>query len=252
MRKSLLVIINVILCLSSVRAQDSWVLKADDINRDNYYGVSVGNGMLGLVSSAEPLKLKEVVLAGLYDCYGNGRVASTVSTFNLLDMRLAIGWEDVNSSNISNFTQQLDMRNGAFTGSFDFKDVASVKYTYYALRQLPHTVMLDVTVKAHKKTALLAENIMQTPAAFRDNRNYYNEVNPAHAYIPFLTTVAKTPSGNATVVASNTFSFPGKHGEKPKVLHEMRHTDSHLMQFTRNFEQGEEYTFSLIGNLISS
>lgn len=252
MRRLLLVMITAILCLPPVKAQDSWVLKAGEINKDNYYGVSVGNGMLGLISSAEPLKLKEVVLAGLYDCYGNGRVATTVSTFNLLDMRLAIGWQDVTPSNVSNFTQQLDMRNGAFTGSFDFKDIASVKYIYYALRQLPHTVMLDVTVKAHKKTAVLAENIMQTPAAFRDNRNYYNEVNPAHAYIPLLTTVAQTPSGNATVVASNTFVFPEKHGEEPKVLHEMRNTDSHLMQFTRNLEQGEEYTFSLIGNLLSS
>lgn len=252
MRRLIVITITVILCLSVVRAQDSWVLKATDINRDNYYGVSVGNGMLGLVSSAEPLKLKEVVLAGLYDSYGNGRVAGTVSTFNLLDMRLAIGWQDVTSSNISNFTQQLDMRNGAFTGAFDFKDLASVKYTYYALRQLPHTVMLNVTVKAHKKTALLAENIMQTPAAFRDNRNYYNEVNPPHAYIPLLTTVAQTPSGKATVVASNTFVFPDKHGEQPKVVHEMRNTDSHLMQFTRHLAEGEEYTFTLIGNLLSS
>lgn len=252
MRKVLSVIILTLLCLSSVKAQDSWILKANEISKGSYYGVSVGNGMLGLVSSAEPLKLKEVVLAGLYDCYGYGRVASTISTFNLLDMRLAIGWEDVTASNISNFTQQLDMRNGAFTGSFDFKDVASVKYTYYALRQLPHTVMLDVTVKAHKSTAILAENIVQTPAAFRDNRNYYNEVNPPHAYIPLLTTMAQTPTGRATVVASNTFVFPEKHGEEPKVLHEMRHTQSHLMQFTRRLEQGEEYSFSLIGNLISS
>lgn len=253
MRKFLSVtILSTLLCLPSVKAQDAWVLKASEFHKEKYYGASVGNGMLGLVSSAEPLKLKEVVLAGLYDCYGYGRVASTLSTFNLLDMRLAIGWEDVTASNVSNFTQQLDMRNGAFTGAFDFKDVASVQYTYYALRQLPHTVMLDVTVKAHKKTAVLAENSMQTPAAFRDNRNYFNEVNPPHAYIPLLTTVAQTPTGNATVVASNTFVFPEKHGEQPKVVHEMRHTQSHLMQFTRHLEQGEEYTFSLIGNLISS
>lgn len=252
MKKLSLVITSVILCFPIVRAQDPWVLRADSIDKENYYGISIGNGMLGLVSSAEPLKLKEVVLAGLYDRYGDGRVASTVSTFNLLDIRLAIGWQDVTPFDVSNFTQQLNMRNGTFTGFFDFKDIASVKYTYYALRQLPHTVMLDVTVKAHKKTAVLAENIVQTPAAFRNNQNYYNEVNPTHAYIPLLTTVAQTPSGNATVVTSNTFIFPEKHGEEPRVLHEMRNTNSHLMQFTRNLKEGEEYTFSLIGNLLSS
>ena len=237
---------------SVVGAQDPWLLKADRIEADRYYGVSVGNGMLGLVSSPEPLKLKEVVLAGMYDRCGQGRVAGTVSTFNLLNMRLVIGWEDVHAGSVSNLKQKLDMRNGAFRGSFDFKDVASVSYAYYALRQLPHTVMLDVTVKAHKKTALMAENILQTPDAFRDSRNLYNEVNPPHAYIPLLTTVAQTPSGEAAVVASNTFLFPEKHGEEPRVLHEMRHSDSHLMQFTRNLEEGEVYSFSLVGNLLSS
>lgn len=252
MRNFLLVIIAAILCLPSARAQDPWILQADNIDRNNYYGVSVGNGMLGLISSAEPLRLKEVVLAGLYDCYGNGRAASTVSTFNLLDMRLTIGGGDVNSSNISNFTQQLDMRNGSFTGSFDFKDIASVRYTYYALRHLPHTVILDIAVKAHKRTTVLAENILQTPAAFRDNRNYYNEVRSSHVCVPLLTTVAKTPTGTITVAASNTFVFPEKYGEEPRISHEMRHTHSHFMQFTRDMEQGSEYTFSLIGSLISS
>lgn len=252
MKKIYFVLMVAVCCLTKVKAQDPWVLKADSIDADRYYGISVGNGMLGLISSPDPLKLKEVVLAGMYDRYGHGRVASTVSAFNLLNMRLVIGWEDVTASNVSNFKQKLDMRNGAFTGTFDFKDRASVKYTYYALRQLPHTVMLDVTVKAHKKTALMAENILQTPDAFRNNQNLYNEVNPSHAYIPLLTTVAQTPTGETTVAASNTLLFPEEHREEPRVLHEMRHTNSHLMQFTKNLQEGEEYTFTLIGNLLSS
>lgn len=252
MKKISLLIANLFLCLVTALGQDPWVLKAEQIDRENYYGVSVGNGMLGLISSPEPLKLKEVVLAGLYDFYGNGRVSSTISTFNLLDMKLSIGQENVSSGNITDFTQQLDMRNGAFSGAFGFKDVASVKYTYYALRQLPHTVMLDITVKAHKSTDIVAGNILHTPAAFRDSHNYFNEINPPHAYIPLLTTVAKTHSGTSVVAVSNTFVFPEKHGREPKVLHGMYHTNSHLMQFTRHLEHGEEYTFSLIGNLISS
>ncbi len=252
MRKSVLFLLLVMFSYLTVQAQHPWKIQADSINKDNYYGVTVANGMLGLVSSPEPLHLKEVVLAGMYDTYGQGRVASSISAFNLLNMRLVIGWQDVTSSTISNFKQELDMRNGSFTGTFDFKNLASVKYTYYALRHLPHTVMLDVTVKAHKKTALMAENILEAPESFRDIRNYYNEVNPPHAYIPLLTTVAQSPSGMATVVASNTLLFPEVHGREPRVLHEMRHTHSHLMQFTRNLEEGEVYTFTMVGNLLSS
>lgn len=233
-------------------AQDPWIITTEQPHQEPYYGALVGNGMLGLLSSNEPLKLKQVILAGLYDQYGEGRVATTIQNFNLLDLRLVIGWEDVNAASISNFKQELDMQNGTFTGSFDFKDKATVEYSYYALRHLPHTAMVDIKVKAHQRIPLVVENIVQTPPSFRDSRNYYNEVNPPHAYIPLLTTTARTPINNTLVVASNTFLFPEQHGDEPRVLHEMRHTNSHLMQFTRNIETDKEYCFSLIGNLISS
>src|SRR5262245_54197765 len=57
-------------------AQDPWKLTADSINPSNYYGITVANGMIGIVSSPEPFRVKEVVLAGAYDLYGRGRVSN--------------------------------------------------------------------------------------------------------------------------------------------------------------------------------
>ena len=233
-------------------AQDPWILEAEDINPDNYYGITVSNGQIGLVSSPEPMKIKETVIAGLYDVYGAGRVESTISAFNLLDASLSIGWQDINADNISNFRQRLDMREGAFTGSFDFKDLASVSYTYRALRHLPNMVLMDITVKAHQKTALVAKNYQRTPAAFRNNRNYFNDMTPPKAYIPIMTTVADSPSGKSEIAASTAFMFPDARWEEPDVLHQMRDTDCHHMEFTRKLEAGDEYTFSIIGSLFSS
>ncbi len=51
-----------------------------------YYGISVSNGMLGAISSQQPLKLSKTVLAGAYDTYGRGRVDNILQTFNLLDL----------------------------------------------------------------------------------------------------------------------------------------------------------------------
>ena len=48
-------------------AQDPWKIAATNINPSNYYGITVANGMLGIVSSPEPFKVKDVVLAGAYD-----------------------------------------------------------------------------------------------------------------------------------------------------------------------------------------
>jgi hypothetical protein len=54
---------------------DSWKITTDKIDPSNYYGVTVANGMIGIVSSPEPFKVKDVVLAGAYDLYGRGRVS---------------------------------------------------------------------------------------------------------------------------------------------------------------------------------
>lgn len=55
-------------------SQDPWKLSADKPDSNNYYGETVANGMIGIISSPEPLKVKEVVLAGTYDVYKRGRV----------------------------------------------------------------------------------------------------------------------------------------------------------------------------------
>src|ERR1700737_2860886 len=49
---------------------DPWTIQADTIDPSNYYGVTVANGMIGLVSSPEPFKVKDVVLNGAFDLYG--------------------------------------------------------------------------------------------------------------------------------------------------------------------------------------
>lgn len=236
----------------NIEAQDPWIIRADTIDSKNYYGTSVSNGTIGVVSSPEPFKVKEVILAGVYDRFGRGRTSNFLSGFNLLDMNISLGWQNINSTNITNYKQELDMQNAMFKGSFDFNDIASVNYVYYAVRHLPHTVIIEVSITPYKDTHLVAENILTTPSSFRDDNLYYNEINPSHAYIPLLTTVAKSPSGKITSVASNTFIFEEKHGDEPKVLHEMRDSNSHLMKFVKKLNKGEVYSFSLVGSLTST
>src|SRR5215813_12515424 len=110
---------------------DPWKIKADKIDPSNYYGVTVANGMIGIVSSPEPFKVKDVVLAGAYDLYGRGRVSNFLRSFNLLNMNMDIDGERVNAKDISNMKQELDMRHASFTASFDYGSKASVEYSYY-------------------------------------------------------------------------------------------------------------------------
>src|SRR5690242_15198158 len=76
-------------------AQDPWVVTADKIDPTNYYGETVANGMIGIVSSPTPFKVKDVVLNGAFDLYGRGRVSNILKTFNFVNMRLFIDDKEI-------------------------------------------------------------------------------------------------------------------------------------------------------------
>ncbi len=136
--------------------------------------------MIGIVSSPVPFQVKDVVLAGAYDLYGRGRVSNFLKSFNLLNMRFSVDCAEISAKNISSLIQTLDMQRASFTTSFDFLDKASITYTYYALRQLPFTVLMDVTVKAKKDILITPASVMEAPDALRDVQNYYNEIDRPH------------------------------------------------------------------------
>ncbi|UOQ76392.1 hypothetical protein MUN84_17810 [Hymenobacter sp. 5516J-16] len=54
----------------AAQTPDPWRITADNIDPTKYYGVTVANGMLGIVSAPVPFQVKNVVLAGAYDQYG--------------------------------------------------------------------------------------------------------------------------------------------------------------------------------------
>lgn len=238
--------------VSTIFAQDPWKISAANIDPRNYYGITVANGMIGIVSSPEPFKVKDVVLAGAYDQYGRGRVSNFLRSFNLLNMQLDIDGRRVDASTAKNMVQELDMRKAAFTTKFDVGDKASVQYTYYSLRQLPYTVLMDVAITPKKDITIGGASVMEAPDALRDVQNYYNEIDRPHTTISLLTSSAKSPTGKLLMCASNTFLFGEAHGKEPRVIHEMWDNNMHLLKFSKQLKAGETYRFSIAGSSITS
>lgn len=231
---------------------DPWIIRADKIDPANYYGITVANGMIGIVSAPEPFKVKDVVLAGAYDQYGRGRVSNFLRSFNLLNMYMDIDGKRIDARSVSNMKQSLDMRRAAFTASFDYGDKASVSYTYYSLRHLPFTVLMDVNITAKKDLSLTGSSVMEAPDALRDVENYYNEIDRPHVVISLLTSSASSPTGKLQMCASNTFLFSEPHGQEPRVIHEMWDNNLHLMKFSKRLKAGETYRYSVAGSSITS
>jgi trehalose/maltose hydrolase-like predicted phosphorylase len=208
--------------------------------------------MIGVVASPEPFKVKDVVLSGAYDLYGRGRVSNFLRSFNLLNMQIDINGKRVSAANVSNFTQELNMREASFTATCNLGTQATISYTYYALRQLPFTVLMDVTITARESIDLSAASVMEAPDALRDVQNYYNEIDRPHAVIQLLTSTAKSPTGKLQLCASNSFLFPEVHGQEPRVIHEMWDNNMHLMKFNKKLNAGQTYRFSIAGTSITS
>jgi protein-glucosylgalactosylhydroxylysine glucosidase len=238
--------------VGNAQSIDPWKISANKIDPANYYGITVANGMIGIVSAPEPFKVKDVVLAGAYDLYGRGRVSNFLKSFNLLNMTLDIDGRRMEGKTVQNLRQELDMQQASFTTTFDYGDKASVSYTYYSLRQLPFTVLMDVTVTAKKDININGASVMEAPDALRDVQNYYNEIDRPHVVISLLTSAAKSPTGKLLMCASNTFLFGEPHGQEPRVIHEMWDNNMHLMKFARKIKAGESYRFSIAGSSITS
>ncbi len=229
-----------------------WIISANTIDPANYYGVTVANGMIGVVSSPEPFKVKSVVLAGVYDLYGRGRVSNFINSFNLLNMYLMIDGTRIEAKNIQHFHQELNMKEASFTTSFDYENKASIHYTYYALRHLPFSVLIKIDVKAKKAINITAASVMEAPDQLKEVQNYFNEIDRPHVNIKLLTSQAKSPTGKVLLCASTSFIFQENKELEPKIIHEMWDNNMHLMKFNKSLTNGENYTYSIVGSSITS
>ncbi len=233
--------------------QDVWHINATTIDPNNYYGETVANGMIGIVSSPDPFMVKDIVLNGAFDLYGRGRVSNILKTFNFVNMYMEVdGARIEHFSQVQNVEQSLDMKHANLSTSFDYGDKLTVKYTYYALRNLPYSALVDITITAKKDVAITMASIMQAPDMLRDVENYYNEIDRPHVRISLLTSSAKSPTGKLLMAASNSFIFDEPHGSEPSVIHEMWDNNMHLLKFSKHLKAGETYHYAVVGSAITS
>ncbi len=236
---------------SAACAQDAWKITANDIEPSDYYGITVANGQLGLLSSPDPLRTKRAILGGLYDIYGRGRVNNFVHAVKMLDIDIKIDGTRIKRDNISDYTQTLDMASASFTGSFAYSDCAEIKYEYMALRHLPFNCMMTVTVQAEKDISLQVENILSADESLVDAREYFTTVkNPPYTYF-IATTTAYTPTRHLET-GSSAVIIPDRSHPAPEIRHlSNRGTGEHSQEFSIDLKKGQSYTFSVIGTCIS-
>ncbi len=246
------VISGVFLSYMVVAAQDIWKIEVENISAEDYYGVTVANGQLGLVSSPDPLKVKRVVLGGVYDIYGNGRVNNFVHGINMLNVELRIDDTRISRSKINNYRQVLNMYDGVFEASFDYQDKAHVAYRYGALRHLPYSCFMEVTVTPNKALTMSAENILTVHESMSGSQEYFTTVKNGIDNYYISTTTTKTPTGRHLLAASSTLIRDADY-PLPEISHlSTRSAGQHSQRIIVDLEAGKPYTFYVLGSTIAS
>ena len=242
-----------LILFSQSRSTEDWTIEAEDFLSQKYYGITAANGMVGLVSSQEPFKVKETVLAGVYDYFGRGRVLNFLPNISPVNLEVKLGGTKLNKTNVQNYRQALDMKNGEFTGEMNFEG-SKVSYSYCALRQLPHAVYMEVSVTPSSDLLMECTLKHEVPSSLHDARMSTNDLSFHHKDDPpftIITTTALSPEETVRTATSSIFMFPEEDAAMP-IQHKINDSNMHYIAFKKSLSAGQTYTFRVIGSLISS
>jgi len=231
---------------------NEWQVEASRVNPDNYFGVTVANGMIGIVSSPIPMRVKDVVLNGTYDYYQRGRVSNILKTFNHVNMNLDVDGRRIGIQDVQDYRQTLDMKKAELITTFRVGEKLEVKHRLLALRHLPYSALTIVEFTAKSDVTITPMSVIEAPDHLTEVRNLYSEIDRPHVLIPLLSSVGKSPSGRHTVAVSNGFIFSEPHGQEPDLIHEDWDYNMHLAKFYKKLKAGESYQFSIISSATST
>ena len=221
---------------------DEWHLYAN--SRENYYGVAMANGQIGIVTDDTPLKTKEIILNGVYDGSPENGISRIVRGIEFLNIHLSINNQEIKSDNIDNWSQVVSMKEGTSTTSFSFKDFASINYTILANRAIPFSAMAIVEIIPNKDIEINATNYMIVPDELKGAKSQFRVLKDNQYMMPVFGTTAKTLTGKYTVAASTTFLFDGQNEALKQTGNEVG--------FTKKLEKGKKYRFAVAGGICTS
>ncbi|WP_233549310.1 glycoside hydrolase family 65 protein [Flavobacterium sp. 123] len=221
---------------------DEWHLFAN--SRENYFGVAMANGQIGIVTDDTPLKTKEIILNGVYDGSPENGISRIVRGIEFLNLHLSINNEEIKSNNIDNWSQVISMKEGLSTTSFSFKDYASINYTILANRAIPFSAMAIVEITPKKDIEITANNYMVVPDELKNAKSQYRVLKDNQYMMPVFGTTAKTLNGKYTIAASTTFLFDGQNETLKQTGGEVG--------FSKKLLKGKKYRFAVAGGICTS
>lgn len=224
----------------------TWEISTD--SRDNYNGVTLANGRIGLVSSSRLFTVTDIVLNGVYDRESPEGVSRIVRGPNFTNLQISIDGKQISDNNITNWNQCLNMKE-AYLQTNAETDKAKISYSLRALRNLPYMGMIVVEITPKTDLLLNVNNLTEFPEELNNTKTQYKLLKDADIELPVYTSQAKSRTFMQDLSTCTAFLFDDK-----RPLIETIYTASHYqaMGFKKELKKNEKYRFALVGAVCSS
>lgn len=227
------------------QVEDGWNIKA--VSKMNYNGVTMANGRIGLVLDKDLFSIKDIVTNGVYDKVALGDVSRVIRTQVFANISFTIDGNQINENNISNWQQDLDMKEAFLSTSFDFKNKVHIEYRVLALRNLPYAGLIVAEITPNADCQLRVWNHFTFPEELQDPRTRY--LKDGGVGSPLMLATSKSRTGMHKIASCATFLFDD--GRPPTCL-----VDSvgEFLQFgfDKRLEKGKKYRFALAGTICTT
>lgn len=240
-------ILGIILSVTSLKAEEErlWQLHAVDIQAP-YAPAPMANGCIGILPQKEPFAVEHVMLNHVFDAASPHVVSRVVRGINPFCLSMKIDNKKVDTSNISDWQQTIDMRRAVHQTSFHTLEKADVSYELCALRNLPYAGLIRVTVQACKDMLLEVRSGMGIPDDYSQSLIRYREMEADGNRMYMLESDATSRFGYRRVASTSSFLF---NGEQIKPIYDEATRE---LFFSIQLKKGETFCFSLVGSVCSS
>ena len=240
-------ILGIILSATSIRAEEErlWQLHTVDIQAP-YAPAPMANGCIGILPQKEPFAVEHVMLNHVFDAASPHVVSRVMRGINPFYLSMKIDNKKVDTSNISDWQQTIDMRRAVHQTSFHTLEKADVSYELCALRNLPYAGLIRVTVQACKDMLLEVRSGMGIPDDYSQSSIRYREMEADGNRMYMLESDATSRFGYRRVASTSSFLF---NGEQIKPIYDEATRE---LFFSIQLKKGETFCFSLVGSVCSS
>lgn len=240
-------ILGIILSATSIRAEEErlWQLHAVDIQAP-YAPAPMANGCIGILPQKEPFAVEHVMLNHVFDAASPHVVSRVMRGINPFCLSMKIDNKKVDTSNISDWQQTIDMRRAVHQTSFQTLEKADVSYELCALRNLPYAGLIRVTVQACKDMLLEVRSGMGIPDDYSQSSIRHREMEADGNRMYMLESDATSRFGYRRVASTSSFLFNGE------LIKPMYDEATRELFFSIQLKKGETFCFSLVGSVCSS